>query len=305
MARGPRVWITSWMAVSRTCRSMPSRRCSTSTTLPPCSATRSSSRASPPGRSGTVVASTIRRPAAVSPMRMHSASSEASTLPPESTAQVVAVGRRLHPPVQQRRDAHRARALHHELRPLQQQHHRLGHLVVGHGHDLVHVALDQRRRHRAGLLHGDAVADRVGQVLGSARPPPARPGTAIAMPEISPPPPERHHDQPHVRRLARDLQAHGALARHDRRMVEGRDQHAGPPPRPPRAAALDRVLEAALHQPHLAAVLAHGRHLRHRRALGHHEHGVAARRRAANATACAWLPALAATTRARFARHAR
>ena len=65
---------------------MPSRRCSTSTTFPPWSATTRSRPASAPGRSGTTVESTMRRPAAVSPRRMHSDSSEASTLPPDSTA---------------------------------------------------------------------------------------------------------------------------------------------------------------------------------------------------------------------------
>src|SRR5918996_5152181 len=84
---GPRVWSTSLMAVSRRWMSMPSRRCSTSTTFPPWSATTRSSPASAPGRSGTTVESIMRRPAAVSPSRMHSDSSEASTLPPDSTAQ--------------------------------------------------------------------------------------------------------------------------------------------------------------------------------------------------------------------------
>ena len=82
----PRVWSTSLIAVSRTWISMPSRRCSTSTTLPPRSATTRSSPASAPGRSGTTVESTIRRPAAVSPSRIASESSDTSTLPPDSTA---------------------------------------------------------------------------------------------------------------------------------------------------------------------------------------------------------------------------
>ena len=43
--------------------------------------------ASAPGRSGTTVENTSRRPAAVSPRRMHSTSRAASTLPPESSAQ--------------------------------------------------------------------------------------------------------------------------------------------------------------------------------------------------------------------------
>ena len=87
-SRCPRVWSTSLIAVSRTWISIPSRRCSTSTTLPPRSATTRSRPARAPGRSGTTVESTIRRPAAVSPRRIASESSDTSTFPPDSTAQI-------------------------------------------------------------------------------------------------------------------------------------------------------------------------------------------------------------------------
>src|SRR5581483_876148 len=85
---GPSVCSTSSIAVSRTWSSTPSRMCSTSTTLAPCSPTMRSRAASAPGLSGTTVQTTSRRPAAVSPSRMHSASRDASTLPPDSTTQV-------------------------------------------------------------------------------------------------------------------------------------------------------------------------------------------------------------------------
>ena len=57
------------------------------------------------------------------------------------------------------------------------------------------------------------------------------------------------------------------------------------------------LVVAAVHELHLAAVLAHRRHLGQRRLRGHDEHRAARpASRAAKATAWAWLPALAATT---------
>src|SRR5918999_2890072 len=60
----PRVSSTSSTAVSRTCRSKPSRMCATSTTLPPVAATQASRWASAPGRSGTRVSTTTVAPLA-------------------------------------------------------------------------------------------------------------------------------------------------------------------------------------------------------------------------------------------------
>src|SRR4051812_12038796 len=71
---------------------MPSRRCSTWTRFAPASPTSESSRASEPGRSGTRVKSTRRRPASVSWRRATVASRPASTLPPLRTTHVVPRG---------------------------------------------------------------------------------------------------------------------------------------------------------------------------------------------------------------------
>ena len=73
------------------------------------------------------------------------------------------------PPVHEGGDGHGAGPLDDELRALQQQHHRLRHLVVGDRHDLVDVALDDRQREVAGALDGDAVADRVGRARPTGR----------------------------------------------------------------------------------------------------------------------------------------
>ena len=172
---------------------------------------------------------------------MHSDSSEASTLPPDSTAQTSPSAGGAHAALHQRRHRHRARALDHELRALEQQHHRLGDLVVGDRHDLVHVALDQRQREVARALDRDAVADRVRraradrpvgrervdvggaglgldaddararQPLGHRQPDPARQAAAA----------ERHDHQLRVGRLARDLEPDRALPGHDLGLVEG------------------------------------------------------------------------------------
>src|SRR4051812_30867650 len=88
----PRVSSVSCTAVSRTWRSMPSRRCSTWMRFAPASPTHASSRASEPGRSGTRVNITSRRPASVSWRRATVARRPASTLPPLSTTHVVPRG---------------------------------------------------------------------------------------------------------------------------------------------------------------------------------------------------------------------
>ena len=106
-------------------------------------------------------------PPTVSPSRMHSTSRVASTLPPESTAQISPSARRLDLAGEQRRDRGRAGALDDQLRALEQEHHRLGDLVVGDRDDLVEVGGEQRPRQLAGLLDRDPVADRPrGAALG-------------------------------------------------------------------------------------------------------------------------------------------
>ena len=227
---------------------------------------------------------------------MHSDSSDASTLPPESTAQTSPVRRRRHAPLHQRRHGHRAGALDHQLGALEQHHHRLGHLVVGDRDDLVHVALHQRQREVAGPLDGDPVADRVGRARAdrpvrppasrcrARTPPPARPRRA--RPGATRSRPARSRSPARRRRAAPPPASPPAPgARSPARPCPG-------PPRPPasskactavmpsssasaRRLGVGVVVVAAV-QAHLAAVLAHRRDLGHRRLLRHHQHGAGA-----------------------------
>ena len=185
---------------------------------------------------------------------------------------------------------HRTRTLDHELGALQQQHHGLRHLIVGDRDHLVHVALDQRQREVAGALDGNAVADRVGRArsdrpvrgervdVGSAglglHADHAGAGKLVGQGEPDarrqPAAAQRDHHELDVRALARDLQAGRALPGHDRRLIEG--VHHGQAlvrGEPPRLGA--RLVEAALDEAHLAAVLAHRRDLGQRRLRGHHQ----------------------------------
>ena len=90
---------------------------------------RAAAPASPGGRAASA-SSTSRRPAWLSWRRATSASSPASTLPPDSTTTVVPDGAAGDPARQQRGHADRARALDDELGALEQEHHRLGDLVL-------------------------------------------------------------------------------------------------------------------------------------------------------------------------------
>ncbi len=65
---------------------------------------------------------------------------------------------------QQRRDANRAGALDDQLGPLEEEHHRLGDLVLADQHDPVDPVADQRQRQLPGTLDGDPVGDRQGRV---------------------------------------------------------------------------------------------------------------------------------------------
>ena len=243
---------------------------------------------------------------------MHSDSSEASTLPPDSTAQTWPSGGG-HAALHQRRHGNRAGALDHLLGALEQHHHRLGDLVVRDGDDLVHVALDQRQREVARALDRDAVADRVRRAradrpvggqrvdVGGARlrlyahDAGARQPLGHRQPDAGgqPAAAERHDHQPRLGRLARDLQPDRALTRHDLGLVEG--VHRG------QALFLDeprglrvRVVVVAAVEAHLAAVLAHRGDLRHRRLLRHHQHrpgaGVASGARRPPARGCRRSP---------------
>ena len=147
----PRVSSTSWTAVSRTCRSRPSRTCSTSTRLAPASPTRASRRASEPGRSGTRVRTTRRRPAsALVAARDRGQQAGVDVAAAEhDDGRAARGGARL--AAQQRRHADGARALDDELGLLHEQHHRLGDVVLG-DHD--HVVEPALRRGRGSARPG-------------------------------------------------------------------------------------------------------------------------------------------------------
>ena len=66
---------------------------------------------------------------------------------------------RLHPALEQRGNADGARALDHELRALEQHHHRLGDGVLAHGGDAVEPTPRQLERQLPGRLDGDPVGD--------------------------------------------------------------------------------------------------------------------------------------------------
>jgi hypothetical protein len=191
--------------------------------------------------------------------------------------------------VHQRGHAHRAGALHDELRALDQEDHRLGGLVVTDRHHFVEPALDERQRQLAGLLDGDPVADRVGRPRadwavrgkrchvrcaglrlhadharlkdqglhghGHAG------GEAAAA--------ERHHHEAHLGAVLDDLEPRGALTRDDLRVVE-RVHHELAIAPGELVGGDARLVEAPFVQLHLSAVLLDGGDLRERRAGGHH-----------------------------------
>ena len=225
----------------------------------PVSATSASRRASPPGRSGTRVSRTSRRPASVSCRRAIAASRPASTLPPESTATVVPAAVGFDLPAEQRGHADRAGALDDELAALHQQRHRLGGRRPRRrppGRRASCSSSAQRQLARA--LDRDAVGDRQRRVdrhrlaapaatPGTARTPrPARRRsrtsgradlTAIAMPAHSPPPPTGTTTLRQVGHVLEQLEPERALAGDDR---PGR-RTGGRTPGRPRARARARA----------------------------------------------------------------
>ena len=169
---------------------------------------------------------------------------------------------------------HGARRLDHELRALQQQHHRLGHLVVGHGHDLVQVALHERWVNSPGRLIA-IPSQIVLPVRASAWTPTTRAGPpGRSRCRSRPPPPGgtttsrtsgswRAISSPTVPWPATTLAWSNAW------------MSVRPSSSAIRAASTGRVVRS-LHQPHLAAVLAHGRHLGERCGRGHDQRGAGA-----------------------------
>jgi hypothetical protein len=111
-----------------------------------------------PGRSGIRASSTNRLPAWSRDGGRPARAARHRRCRPRGSIAVVPCSR---PATrQQRRDADRARALDDQLGPLEQEHHRLGHLVLRDDDHLVDPAADQRQRQLARALDGDAVGDR-------------------------------------------------------------------------------------------------------------------------------------------------
>ena len=87
------------------------------------------------------------------------ASRPLSTFPPDTIATVVPpIGRQA--TAQEGRHGHRPGALDDELGAFGQEHHRVGDLVLGDGHEVVEQLAKERQRELAGTLDRDAVGDR-------------------------------------------------------------------------------------------------------------------------------------------------
>ena len=185
----PSVSSVSSTPVSRTARSMPSRTCSIWIRLAFCAAISASSRASPPGRSRRRVNSRTRRPAAVS-WRAASADDQRQVdVAAGQDRHRRAGGRGLHRAGHQGGHAHGAGALDQQLRALEQEHHRLGDVLLAHGHQVAQVLFEQRAGDLAVALDRDAVGDGL-QRVGRADADHLHAGQARApSPEASPPPP--------------------------------------------------------------------------------------------------------------------
>ena len=287
------------MAVSRTWSSRPSRRCSTSTTLPPCSATTASSPARAPGRSGTTVEITTRRRggglAEADALREQRGVDVAAR---EHGADLAVLGRR-HAAVHQRRHGHRARpppprassargAAPWPRPPGRRTPSRPRPRSAPRGAACSPPGASPRSRRRWcwRSAHPRACAPRASRCKERRRPP-ARPPRAPsaarrpppgAIPPARPPPPSgtttsrvsgacRASSSPTVPWPATTSGWSKAWISRRPRSRESR-----------RGLGLGLVV-AAVHEGHLAAVLAHRGHLGERRPLRHHEQ----RRRAGRA----------------------
>ena len=174
----------------------------------------------------------------------------------------------------ERRGGRGAGALHDELRPLDQVHHRPRDLVVRDRDHLVDVLLEQPQRQLGGALHRDAVGD---------RPPGARLGLNAEHAQVGngglrgyrdtgreAPAADGDDDRAEAGHRAQDLRGDRPLARDDRRIAEGMEQRP-PLGRGELARDLMGILVGAVDQADVAAVLANGLHLRHRRVRRHAE----------------------------------
>ena len=132
---------------------------------------------------------------------------------------------RLRPALPERRDADRAGTLDHQLRPLEQQHDRVGDRVLVDRHHLVHQPLEQWPGDLARMLHRDPVGE--GAVRAGSRPP--RPPRccaliAVAIPEASPPPPTGTSTLERSGDLLEQLEPDRPLPGDHRRVVERVDE---------------------------------------------------------------------------------
>jgi hypothetical protein len=201
------------------------------------------------------------------------ASSDTSTLPPESSATVAPSEDAATDPTEQRRQRHRAGALDDELRALDEQHHRLGDVVLGHGDEVVEQRVQQWTRQLPRLFDGDAVGDRARPLLDLDADD-RHLGPLLldrqAYPGGQPPAADRHDDARELRDVVQQLEPDTRLARYDVQVVERvhERQALG-------VGQLARERDAVVHRAALLTDLgpegADGLDLRHRR-VDRHDH---------------------------------
>lgn len=200
--------------------------------------------------------------------------------------------------------------------PFQAEQQGAGEFVLGDRADLVDQLLDQAERYVAGAADLDAVGHRVrrrlqgdrvpggqrGRVRGGARRLHAddphvgaqrldRDGDARREPA----PADADDDGAYLGALFEDLQADGALARDDVRVVEGVDEDR-PGPFRVLLGGGERLVDDLAVQPDLGPVLAGRRDLGEGAPTGMKTVERTPSSEEASATPCAWFPALAATT---------
>ena len=151
----------AWTPVSRTCSSSPSRMCCTSIRSAPPSANSARSLGE---RTRTIVdPSHHGQPSsgavlvAADQARHHA---EVDVAAGEHDAGRAVAARRARQPESRAATPDRAGAFDVQLRPVHQQHHRVGDRILVDGDHLVDPPIDERAGELAGVLHGDAVGER-------------------------------------------------------------------------------------------------------------------------------------------------
>ena len=134
--------------------------CSTSSRLARSSPTSVSNRASEPGRSGNRGEHYEPPPRLALVATRHLAQQARVDVAARQHYDRGALLSRRQPPREERGHPDRAGALDNQLRPLEQEHHRFGDLVLFHAHQLVDPASDQRQRELPRALDRDPVGDR-------------------------------------------------------------------------------------------------------------------------------------------------